>query len=188
MALNDPATYVDSAGGRIETAAMYAWNGTAFVAAPMPARALYVTGASVGNGADLTADTLQSYNIPANTMANVGDMVRIHAAGVFISSTDNKTAIIKFGSATLATINTATAGVTRWAADITVVRTSASNQSWMVLSAVQGSSVGNGINAGTSTQTDTAIINILVTGQNATNSVANSVTCQILTVEFIPGP
>ena len=43
----------------------------------------------------------------------------------------------------------------------------------------------SGATNGTATQTDTGTLVIAVLGQNATNSVLNSVTCQYFCVEYI---
>lgn len=143
---------------------------------------LFITGTSVGNGADLTEDTLQSFTIPANTLANVGDVIHIYAAGTFGGTTDNKSVRIKFGGNNIDLPSTSTASVTKWWAEVIVMKTGTNTQTYM---STAGSSASiPGTTTGTLTLTDSSTIALLVTGMNSTNSVAGSVTCQMLVVNF----
>lgn len=156
--------------------------------APVGPRILYTTGTSVGNGADTTEDTLQTYTLPAGVLVNIGDTLHIVAGGVYISSTDTKTARIRWGSTViLANPIGLAAGVTTWFADMWVVKTGVNAQSY-ISSAVELNAAVNGVRNGVATETDTAGIIIKVSGQNGTNSVLNSITCQMYTVLFIPAP
>jgi hypothetical protein len=58
---------------------------------------LFTSLSVIGNGADLTEDTLVTYSVPANTFVNVGDELRVVATGGFTGSTDVKTARIRIG-------------------------------------------------------------------------------------------
>jgi hypothetical protein len=150
---------------------------------------LFFTGTSVGNGADLTEDTLQTYTLPTGMLANAGDTIKITAGGAFGATTDSKTAAVHFGgigSAILSGPVGVTAAQARWATEVSVTKTGASTQSYAAVGLTLNSTAG-GPNSGTLTATDTGTIQILVTGKNVTNSVAGSVTCQYLLVEFVPG-
>lgn len=153
--------------------------------APAGFQRLYSTGVSVGNGADLTEDTLQTYTLPAGALANVGDTVHIIAAGQYIGSTDTKTARVKFGGLTVPASGTV-AGQVRWWSDLLVTKTGASTQSVATMSGTSASGGVTVISQATAV-TDTAAISIVVTGQNTTNSVSSSVTCQLLIVNFERG-
>jgi len=149
---------------------------------------LFATGVNVGNGADLTEDTLQSYTLPANRLANVGDMLRITAGGSFAGTTDSKNARVRFGAAVLSAPGGSAASTVRWSVIANLVKTSASNQSYTTLGAVLNGPAASGMASGTATVIDTAPILISVTGQNVTSAVAGSITCQFFSVEFIGAP
>lgn len=146
---------------------------------------LSVATSTVGNGSDLTADTLQTFTMLANQLVNTGDMLRIVVGGRYTGSTDNKTALLKFGSATIGTFNTATSSIVTWGGEAYVVKTGSSTQNYLTIGGANGASSGS-TTSNSASQTDTSTIVISVTGQNATNSVANSVTCTFFTVEYIP--
>lgn len=141
--------------------------------------------ASVGNGADLTEDTLQTFQVPAGQLANVGDRLHIVAGGTFGATTDSKTARVKFGSSSaIGAITGSTAGQTTWAITVDIVKSGSSTQSVSAFAMHTNGSSGNNV---TLNQTDTNQLAVTVTGQNATNSVAGSITCRYLTVDFISG-
>lgn len=161
--------------------------GHAQVISPAPSgyQMLYATGTSVGNGADTNIDTLQTFTVPAGKFANVGDVIHIISSGTWASSTDNKKTNINFGASVVAAQNTTTSGVTRWSAEVWIVKTGSGTQSYMALGGLNGSSANNGVLSGTLTIDDTQPIVITVTGQNATNPVAGSVTAQGLVIEYL---
>jgi hypothetical protein len=70
--------------------------------------------------------------------------------------------------------------------DVTILKSSNNNQ-------VYGAAAGaNGLvgqpRVGSTAVTDTSTIAMVVTGQNTTNSVANSITCTISRFEFLRAP
>lgn len=147
---------------------------------------LFSNGVSSGNGADITEDTLSTcvYTIPANQLANVGDTLHIVAGGTFAGSTDVKTARVRLGGVTVASFVGSTAGATAWFMQADVIKTAAGAQMTNTFSfALNQTSFVLG---GATALTDTATIPLLVTGINATNSVAGSITCRYLTVDFVP--
>lgn len=153
--------------------------------ASTPYKVLYSTGVSVGNGADTTQDTLQTYTLPSGTMANVGDTIHIVVGGRVTASTDSKTATVQFGGQTVASTNVInSAVVSRWSMDVYIIKTGANAQSWFCIVTIQGSANG-GTSSGTITVTDTSPITISSTGQNTTTATANSITSQGMIVEYI---
>lgn len=143
--------------------------------------------AGVGNGADLTEDTLFTYTIAANQLANVGDRLHIVAAGIMVSSTDNKTARVKFGGQNAISLTTTSTTTVQWRIETDIVKTAASVQSSSALGTMSGIVAAQAVLGSAAwTVTDTAAIALLVTGQNTTNSTANTITCKYLTVDFIP--
>src|SRR6185369_2057528 len=99
MALNDPGPYVDTPGGKMQAVALFYYNPTTstYVASSGGARMINTPVASVGNGADTTEDTLQTFSIPAATLRTVGDRLRIVAGGTYGATTDSKTVKVKIG-------------------------------------------------------------------------------------------
>jgi len=186
MAANDPGTYVDSPGGKIQAVVPFYWNGTSYTASRGGSRTLYVTGTAVGNAADLNELTLQSYTLPAGTLANVGDIVRVTCGGVFGATTDTKNVRLKFDGAAALTQTGNLAATTRWWMQWMILKTGTGTQT--IMGESQSNSTTSGTNNGLLNRTETNAIPIIVTGQNSTNSVANSVTCQMFMVEFIPAP
>jgi len=147
---------------------------------------LYANGTSVGNGADTTEDTLMTYTLPANTLANVGDAIHIIAGGTFAGTTDNKTARVRFGGIAGVAIgapNGATTGQLTWYIDGWIVKTGSNTQSF--ISGGQTTTNNNGSLTGTASKTDTATNDIVVTGRNVTASSASSITCQTLLVQYV---
>jgi len=155
--------------------------------APGVARTLYINGTIAGNGADLTEDTLMTFDIPANTLVNIGDTIRIFASGNFGGTTDSKTARIKFGAANTSQPSAAIASAIKWSSDVYVVKTGTTTHTWASVGTVFNAATG-GTSSGTTSVNDGVVTTISVTGQNATNSVASSVSCQLLLVQYIPGP
>lgn len=150
-------------------------------------RKLYLTGASVGNGADTTEDLLQSFTIPANTLGAVGDTIHVVAGGSFAASTDSKTANIRFGGISgnlLGTCTGSAAGTVSWYLEAWITKTGTTAQSFSTVGTVINATTG-GTKSGTTVLDETNTIQLVVTGKNATNSVANSVTCQFMFVELL---
>jgi hypothetical protein len=143
-------------------------------------------GGSNGNGADLTEDPLTAcnYTIPANQLASVGDTIHVVAEGTMAASTDNKTAKVKFNGTPIgATVNTSAAAATTWRIDGNLTRIASGAQRWSSFNL--GQAIGASVGGQNTSITDTATIALTITGQNATNAVANSVTCSSLTVDFM---
>lgn len=187
MALNDPGTFVDSPGGKIQAVVPFYFNGTSYVASRGGRRLLYITGSVVGTGADVTEDTLQTYTIPANTLANVGDTIYAVTGGSANGTTDTKVMKLKFGGTAIVQQNMNAAANTKYTSEFWVTKTGPGTQSYTVMSAATGN-ITTGVLSGVLTKTDTADIVISQTGQNSTNATLNSVTSQFLMVEFIPAP
>ena len=139
---------------------------------------------SVGNGADLTEDTLQTFTIPAATLRNVGDILRVKAGGTMGGTTDVKAARVRIAGALMAQATGSVAGGTTWAIDVDVQKTGSNAQIVSGWGLVQ--SVSSGTASIATSLTDTGTLALTVTGQNTTNSVAGSITCRYLTVEYLP--
>lgn len=152
--------------------------------APTPYKLLYVTGTSVGNGADTTVDTLQTFTMAAGQLANVGDVIRVYANGTVASSTDVKLANVTFGGQIIGTQTISTTGVTKWSIELWIIKTASNTQTRLVTGSI-GGSPNIGTSSGPISITDTSPITIAITGQNQTNAVAGSVTCAGVVIEYM---
>jgi hypothetical protein len=143
---------------------------------------LYTTTTSVGNGADTTDDILQTFVVPAGTLASVGDRLVIEAGGTLSASTDNKSMRVRLNAGiSIAGCTVTAAAQASWALRCVVMKSGANTQS--VVGICNANNVANGT-SGLQTVTDTAPITITITGQNATNPVAGSITCRFMSVEY----
>ena len=147
---------------------------------------LYTNGTLVGNGADTTEDTLMTYTIPANTLANVGDRIEIKASARMSAITDVRYYRIRIGGCSgtiIALLTSASASMTAVSATAWVLKTGSNAQSYGSLTG--GTTQTTNAYAGTASLTDTSTIQICVTGQDATAATANVVQAQMLLVDFI---
>lgn len=150
-----------------------------------PMQRLFYSAPNTGNGADLTEDTLASFTIPAAALLNVGDTLKVIAVGAFIGSTDSKNARVRIGALAAATPVTTAATNTTWRIEVTMTKSASNTQQTEIFSAMSG---GAGTQVYTNAQSgiaDTAPIAFSVTGQNTTNSVANSVTLRFVMLDLI---
>ena len=152
---------------------------------------LVVDGASAGNTAVTnTEEVLKTYTVPANTLNNIGDVLEITAGGVMGATTDVKTAGIRvggIGGALCAAPSGNAASMIRWYGSARLVKTGTTAMSITGFGAVLNGS-NNGTSSGTTNITTTASTDVVITGKNATNSVAGSVTVQYFSVTLIRAP
>ncbi|MDE2467774.1 MAG: hypothetical protein KGL35_03290, partial [Bradyrhizobium sp.] len=133
----------------------------------------YQSATGVGNGADTTEDTLQSFTLPANAFDLPGRALWIYAYGKFATDLDSKTARLYFGSSIVLSSGAQTLSNTGWALELLVQKTGANAQ-------IASGQIVNGTTHGgvtlplIGTETDTAGIIIKVTGQTGT-AAANDV-------------
>lgn len=147
---------------------------------------LFFNGVVAGNAADTTEDTLMSFTVPAGALANVGDTLHVVAGGSLAASTDSKTVRLRIGgSGALASPVGAAVGVIKWMLQVWLTKTASNTQSY-VTSYSNGASLFSTI-SGTLALADTGTLAVAVSGQNVTNSVLNSITCQYLSVDLIRG-
>jgi hypothetical protein len=145
---------------------------------------LYQTSTSVGNGADTTEDTLQTFVVPAGKLAAVGDRLVIELSGTMAASTDSRTSRVRLnGGSNIGGITGTTVNHTQWVNRVVIMKTGSNTQSVVSNATVSAAPLGL---VSLLTVTDTAAITITVTGQNNTNSVAGSITCRYMTVDYIP--
>jgi hypothetical protein len=146
-------------------------------------QALYASYTNVGNGADITVDTLQTFTMAAGQLKNVGDRIIIRAGGTFAASTDNKIAQCRMGAAPLFSVTVSAAGQTSWRIEGEICKTGANAQASSGYAAATNNIMA--ASSGTQAQTDTGALVLSIVGQNTTNPVASSITCRYFTVDYI---
>lgn len=153
---------------------------------PLKFTRLFTSLTVIGNGADLTEDTLVSYTIPANTLVNVGDEIHVIATGGFTGSTDAKTARVRIGpgvgpAAPVTTVATNMA----WRIEVHFIKSALNTQQSDEFTAISGGAGTQYYINVQSTETEGTALSLTVTGQNTTNSVASSITVRTVTVDLL---
>lgn len=150
-----------------------------------PSQRLFTSMTVIGNGADLTEDTLITYSIPANTFVNVGDTVRVIASGAYASSTDSKTARLKIGAVTAATAAATATTNLLWRIEFNITKSATNAQQLEYVAANSGGAGTQMYGNGASGLVDGVANALTITGQNTTNSVASSVSVRYVTIDLI---
>lgn len=132
----------------------------------------------VGNGNDVTEDTLYTFSLPANSLSFVGQTLEIFATGTLANNAHNKTVKIYFGTQVYSLGTVATANVV-WSAKLTVIRTAASAQLITGTGMIGATPIAPALLTGA--ETDTSAIVIKVTGQTGT-AAASDVVAKMLSV------
>lgn len=147
---------------------------------------LYQTTTSVGNGADTTEDVLQTYVMPAGIFVNIGDVIVITANGTLGATTDSKVMRIKAGGTAVSFSPTATlASQTQWRLQTSVQKRGTNLQTVDSIGSLAGASGTTNTQAILINAVDTGALTWTISGQNNTSSVAGSITCQYVTIDYI---
>lgn len=141
------------------------------------------TGA-VSTSATTAETTLQSYTLPANSLANAGQSLRITCWGQTASTSNNKTMKLYFGSTAVSTVAAGSVGQSWWL-DMIVMRTAATTQATLQRGfAGTGSVTPVAVVASAGAETLTSGVLIKCTGTNGTAS-ASDITANGMIVESI---
>lgn len=126
-------------------------------------------------------DDLMTYSLPANALSANGKGIRITAWGTTANNANAKTVTLEWGDAATVLTTALTASIVgQWRITATVIRTGASTQDVSAM-LVQGATVIVDQEQTAATQTDTAAIQIAVTGTATAN---NDIVQEGLLVEF----
>lgn len=137
---------------------------------------------SPGNGADTTEDTLVTFNLPANSLQNVGQGVCIQAFGSIGATSATKTAKLYFGTSLTNSIVATTTQTGAWEIYAEVFKTAAGVQCALFeQDFAGGATVRNVAVSTTGSEVDTAAITIKATGQSSV-ATAGLVVCNGLIV------
>jgi hypothetical protein len=150
------------------------------------------TAGASGNGADLNEDILPtcSFTMPINAMPNIGDAWQVTLGGKFAASTDSKAARVRYGTTNTGVPiiwsgSATTTSQTSWVVIIRYMKIGFNSQNILILANIgPNANAFSGTVIGPSSLQETLVNNFVVTGQNTTNSVASSVTCQYMQIEY----
>ncbi|MEI7296601.1 hypothetical protein WCQ02_31045 [Paraburkholderia tropica] len=198
--VGDVQLQFDTAGNQLSSQAIQAGSASAPGSVKTGGNvSVQVNATGQGNAAATTDTVLFTYALPANALDVAGRQVTIVAAGTFAANANNKRVKIWWGTTTQ-TVGSAVAGGTL-IADSGVVTTSAGGWSGSVQVSKYGAAGSNTqiatnaqMAAGTSslgtaapvalTATESAVINITVTGSSSTTGAAGDVLGQLLDIAF----
>jgi hypothetical protein len=141
----------------------------------------------IGNGADNTEDTLMSYSVPANTLPNANQTLRITAYGFGVNTADATTLRMYFGAQLLITKVLPTTSNNKWKLVAEVARIGPTSQ---IASAVcvSGATGAGGVAQDCTSPAETLSgpVVVKVTGQRGGTPTANSITQNLMMVELVP--
>lgn len=145
----------------------------------------YCDAAIVGSGADTTEDTLKTWPLPASSLDANNKGLRVTMFGDGVSTGDVTTIRAYFGATAVLTKVLTASQANTWRCVFEVTRTGAATQT-------ASGVLHNGGTAQSTVQANAApaetlsgAVTIKCTGQRATSSVANSLRCLFMMVEFI---
>lgn len=133
-----------------------------------PVEALESITTTVGN-VGTGEDNLQTYTLPANSLENTGEAVRIKAWGSFANNGNAKTLKLYFGSENILNISLETSTSGQWEIESTFVRTGASAQKYTANFLTVGTAAGLNIENGTASETLSSSVVIKCTGEATAN-------------------
>jgi hypothetical protein len=136
---------------------------------------------SVGNTADQTEDTLQTYSLPASALVNTNACLYIYASGSTGASGDSKDVKLYFGATVIAQVLANAANAKGWEAEAYVCRTGSNTQ--YASGYAQVDTTASTILVTTPAETETGAIVIKTTGKDNTANTANSVVSKLLIVQ-----
>lgn len=129
-------------------------------------------------------DTLQTYSVPANTLAANGDAIPFLYTGSFANNANTKRLILTYGATTLLDTGALAFPFTSWRLEGHVVRTGAATQKFYgKLSAGEGQAAIH--LSGTAAETLSGAVTLLLTGE-ATDT--NDVVKEFFKLDFAPAP
>lgn len=164
-----------------DLSAIQAGDGTATFAA---SGIIDINTTGVGTDADTNEKTLMSYSIPANTLANDGDTMRVTVVISLAANGNLKQVSLKFGATTFFNDSQSPNDKTS-IFSCTISRTGVGAQDISQENNASGI-WGAGKNGGftTTAEDETGAILFSVTGQNGVAS-ANDIVCQTLMIEYL---
>lgn len=126
--------------------------------------------------------TLASYTLPANRLANTGDGVRIVCWGTTASNSNGKSVILYFGNSSFTSANaSSTPNGAKWRMELLVMRSGAATQTVVGNGQVLAAPVSIYTNAGT----DSLTANVTIKCNGLTATAPQDVTLQGMLVEQI---
>lgn len=135
-------------------------------------------------------DTLQTWTLPANTLANDGDAIRITMAGTYAGNAEDKVLTLNFGGTEVFSVGGNQNGY-HWSVVTTIIRTSATTQkaltSYMQATTTQVIGSNSMAHYASLAITLSSAAIVLLTGESEAGT-NNNVVKQIFQVELLPAP
>ncbi len=142
---------------------------------------LFGDGSATATGTGTSEQILKTYTLPANTVANVGDSIRVTCSGTTGATANNKTMKLYFGASSITTPTAATNNK-GWQLSYIVTRSAAATQSFAATGIVDTTAVTPTVVAGT--DDFTTALTLKCTGTAGTSAASDIVVNQFL-VELI---
>lgn len=115
-------------------------------------------------------DTLQTYSVPANTLATNGDTLSGTCAGTFGANANNKRLRVKFGATTIFDSGSIAWNTGDWVLQFEIVRTGATTQKAFGKLTTSNSSLYTFADYATAAETLSGAVTLLVTGEATTDN------------------
>lgn len=179
--------WVDTTENQLKqrNAADSSWIGKGLLSEKIGRSILSINTTQVGTDADTSEKTLMSFSLPANTIRNDGEGIRVSAWGVAVVPITSVTLRIKFGGLVIHIDGPTLTGITNWWWDFIIYRTGSAGQDILPAMGVWNNVVTlQGFQVDTEDWTTATLIEI--TGQNGASPAANDLVCLGLKVEYLP--
>jgi len=129
------------------------------------------------------ATDLITYSLDANSLLNIGSMIKIHAWGTYAANGNNKTVTLAFGSQTILTTGVVAANAGSWSIKATIIRKTSTTQEIITEIISSNSSVVDSATRTAGTQDLTTALTIKCVG---TGGATNDIIQYGMTIELSP--
>lgn len=152
------------------------------------AGAFDVDDAFAQTGANTTETILKTVTVPANSLNADGRTIRLTAVGATANNSNNKTIRVRWGGiggTIVSVIGPDAYDTGKWRIVVEISRIASNSQGFMSLASLTSNGLAiNGPDLGTSAQTDSGAITLVLTGQNGT-AAAGDITFSRSLAEFL---
>jgi hypothetical protein len=183
----DGDVIVDDAAGETVVISKWVSRRSSFL---VSVRRLFSAFTAVGIAANTTEQDLQTYSLPAGTLASDGQAVRIRVRGQYALTSRSRQLRLYFGSTVVCFGSSTTNSAFNIDFDVIVMRSGAATQKGTgnVIMAVNNTTTAAFVFQSQTAPAETlsGAVTIKVTGQSGVGAVANDVVCDLFTVEVLP--
>lgn len=149
--------------------------------------AMFISATSQTNCCASGTTNLMSFNVPAHTLTNASDSLKVRTVGKFSLTGQSKEIILQYGTPATTILDTGSQAVSNgtWSAECSIVRTANSEIYYFAKLEWDRQVIGGSTNTSGRITTLTNGIDNLFQVQGSAGAVA-SITNELLTVEFLP--